>query len=147
MRLISVTTLAFALLVFSAPARADVPPPDACNPGDTPGKACNNAGPGYDQPGTCQAAKCLRASPDGSIEYDCVRCTPAAGGAGGSGNAGTGSGGTSSGSGGSAGASGTKSSSSSDDSSCGCRTAQAGGAAAFLLALVAGALLAARRRN
>jgi MYXO-CTERM domain-containing protein len=151
------------LLALSTPARADVPPPDACNPSDPPGKACSNAGASYDQPGTCQAAKCTRASPDGSITYDCMRCTAGADGAAGSGSGGSGTGGTSSGSGGTSsgsggtstgsggtatgGAGGTKSGSSSDDGGCAYRAAPTGGAAALMLAIGAAALAAARRRR
>lgn len=66
-----------AVLVLSlgATAHADVAPPDSCT---TVGAACNVAGPNYDQPGTCTAAKCTRASPSGSVEYDCSKCVAAA---------------------------------------------------------------------
>lgn len=52
-------------------ARADVPPPDACQ---TDGKACSNAGPEYNQAGECKQAMCTRATPDGSMTYECLRC-------------------------------------------------------------------------
>jgi hypothetical protein len=72
-----------SLVLVSALAWADLPPPDGC---PTAGQTCDNAGPGHDQPGTCQAAKCTRASPDGPVEYDCSRCVASAnGGSGGSG--------------------------------------------------------------
>ena len=62
-----------ALLValVAAPAIADIPPPDACG---REGEACDNA-PG---PGVCRKARCGRATPEGSIDYDCLRCRPRA---------------------------------------------------------------------
>ena len=61
-----------ALLValVAAPAVADIPPPDSCG---REGEACDNA-PG---PGVCRKARCGRATPEGSIDYDCLRCRPA----------------------------------------------------------------------
>jgi MYXO-CTERM domain-containing protein len=59
------------MLAFSGVARADVPPPDSCPPGDQ-GKRCTTT-QGFT--GTCVNAKCTRASPEGgTTEFDCVRC-------------------------------------------------------------------------
>ncbi|HVU00973.1 MAG TPA: MYXO-CTERM sorting domain-containing protein [Polyangiaceae bacterium] len=71
-------SLALALGALSPSlARADVPPPDSCT---KVGESCNTAGDKYDQPGTCQASKCQRGSPDGSVTtYDCDRCIAASG--------------------------------------------------------------------
>ena len=63
-------TLALVGALASA-AHADVPPPDTC---DVAGEACNTAGDTYDQPGTCEASTCTRASPAGPVTYDCSRC-------------------------------------------------------------------------
>jgi len=63
--------IAFAFALHSAPAFADVPPPDSCT---TEGAACSNAGANADQAGQCTQASCTRASPDGSVSYDCLRC-------------------------------------------------------------------------
>jgi len=67
-----VVVMAFA----AAPARADVPPPDLCT---SPGQPCQNAGPQYNQSGTCTATTCTKQvpSPDGgmmSMTYDCNLC-------------------------------------------------------------------------
>ncbi|HWA78404.1 MAG TPA: hypothetical protein VG937_38980 [Polyangiaceae bacterium] len=71
-------------LGMPALARADIPPPDSCTTADA---ACSNAGPEHNQPGQCAPAKCMRARPDGTITYDCLRCVSSAGN-GGSGNGG-----------------------------------------------------------
>lgn len=62
-------------LLMTVPARADLAPPDACAEAQL-GKACENASVDgkMDQPGTCQKAKCTRATPSGSMEYDCHLC-------------------------------------------------------------------------
>jgi MYXO-CTERM domain-containing protein len=116
-------------------ARADVAPPDACT---APGQTCTNAGPRYDQAGTCVATTCTKQvpSPDGgsmSMTYDCNKCT--AGGAGGSGGGGAGG-----------------STSPPPAKSSGCAVAAGRGdagslALAVALGAIAGLLLAARRRN
>lgn len=85
-----------AMLVLMAmqgarPARADVPPPDACT---APGQPCTNAGPGHDQAGVCTESTCTRTvpAPDGgtmSMSYACNLCKVAgAGGDGGTGGVG-----------------------------------------------------------
>ena len=73
-------------------ARADIAPPDQCT---AHGQPCTNAGPQFDQAGTCVAMTCTKQvpAPDGgttTMTYECNRCT--AGGAGGTGGA-TGTGG------------------------------------------------------
>jgi MYXO-CTERM domain-containing protein len=70
--------LAACVALAAAPARADVTPPNTCH---TEGAPCENAGPQYDQPGTCQSMQCGRALPnrDGgidSIQYSCLLCAP-----------------------------------------------------------------------
>jgi MYXO-CTERM domain-containing protein len=86
----------------SAPAWADIPPPQACT---APGQPCSNAGTSANQAGTCTTTTCSRTMPlpDGGTmvtNYSCMLCQVS--GAGGSGDAGSGSGGHSgSGSGGS----------------------------------------------
>ena len=67
--------LSIAGFVLAAPAFADIPPADACQAADA-GKACDNATKDgkMDQPGTCQQAKCTRATPSGSMSYDCYVC-------------------------------------------------------------------------
>jgi hypothetical protein len=82
------------LLALAGPARADIPPPDACT---APGQPCTNAGAGHDQGGTCTMSTCTKTvpSPDGgtmSMSYACNLCQVAQGGSGGAGG-GTGSGG------------------------------------------------------
>ena len=73
----SVLVIAVALAggFLTVPARADLAPPDACAEADS-GKACENATADgkMDQPGTCQKSKCTRATPSGSMEYDCHLC-------------------------------------------------------------------------
>ena len=60
------------LLSFSAlDARADIAPPDSCI---NVGAACDNAGRAGDLPGFCVKAACTRATPDGPVFYDCLRC-------------------------------------------------------------------------
>lgn len=70
-----VVFLALAGGLLTVPARADLAPPDACAEADV-GKACENASASgmMDQPGTCQKAKCTRATPSGKMEYDCHLC-------------------------------------------------------------------------
>lgn len=70
--------MGFSTLTYSSVARADVPPPNAC---DSEGSSCQTAGSDYDQPGTCSKKTCSRATPDGTMEYECLLC---AGGASGS---------------------------------------------------------------
>jgi MYXO-CTERM domain-containing protein len=80
--------LAFAVSL-AGPARADVPPPDACSGGV--GTSCNNAGANADEPGVCANGMCSHASEDGGVVMEaCVLCEPTDAGAGGS--AGTGGG-------------------------------------------------------
>lgn len=64
-----------ASLLVAAPALADIPPADACAAADA-GKACDNANSDgkMDLPGTCQASKCTRTTPDGTMSYDCYVC-------------------------------------------------------------------------
>lgn len=70
-----VVALALAGALLAVPARADLAPPDACQEADL-GKACENASANgmMDLPGTCQKAKCTRATPSGSMSYDCHLC-------------------------------------------------------------------------
>ncbi len=70
-----VVALGFAGMLLAAPAFADIPPADACEAADD-GKACDNATKGgkMDQPGKCQKDKCTRATPNGSMSYDCYLC-------------------------------------------------------------------------
>lgn len=78
-------------LTLSAPAWADIPPDDACM---TEGTACHNAIVDGSLPlmaGTCQKTMCTRATPDGSMTYDCLRCVAEETGAGGQSNEGGGS--------------------------------------------------------
>lgn len=73
----SMFVVALALVggLLTVPARADLAPPDACQEADV-GKACENATANgmMDLPGTCQKAKCTRATPSGKMEYDCHLC-------------------------------------------------------------------------
>ena len=73
--LVLVVAVALAGGSLTVPARADLAPPDACAEADS-GKACENATVNgmMDQPGTCQKSKCTRATPSGSMEYDCHLC-------------------------------------------------------------------------
>jgi hypothetical protein len=122
--------VAFALFL-PAPARADVPPPNACM---TAGQLCSNAppAPDYKTAGTCTASKCTKQlpGPDGGLqktEYDCTLCVTG-GGSGGTGGSPPAAGG--------------------GDSGCSCIVGQArtGGALSVLmLALGAGALFLERR--
>jgi hypothetical protein len=132
----AVAAVVATLAIGATRARADVAPPDTCT---APGQSCTNAGPQFNQAGTCVATTCTRQvpSPDGgttSMTYDCNRCT--AGGTGGSGGAGAG------------GAGGSTSPSS---KSSGCAVAPEhgdGGSLGVPISLIAGLmLLAARRRN
>ena len=70
-----VVALALAGGLLTVPAHADLAPPDACAEADA-GKACENASADgkMDLPGTCQKSKCTRATPSGSMEYDCHLC-------------------------------------------------------------------------
>lgn len=79
------TTLLFAgialaptALLLPRTASADVPSPEleACG-GKATGDACNDG----NHNGTCQPGKCSRldyskGTPPGSVEFDCVKCTP-----------------------------------------------------------------------
>jgi hypothetical protein len=74
--------LSMAGVLGAADALADIPGPDACQEADV-GKACDNATNAdgkMSQPGTCQKATCTRATPSGSMSYDCFACkaTPTA---------------------------------------------------------------------
>src|SRR4051794_27919761 len=80
--------VAATLAIGAGIARADVAPPGSCT---TPGQPCTNAGPQFDQAGTCVTATCTKQvpAPTGgtmSMTYDCNHC--AAGGAGSGGGAG-----------------------------------------------------------
>lgn len=69
-RFVSALSLALALTVVgSAESRADIPPPEVelCS-GKAVGEACEG--------GTCQTASCSRATPDGAVSYECVKCLP-----------------------------------------------------------------------
>jgi len=60
-------------LVLALPltALADIAPPDTCA---KPGDACTTAPPDYKSAGVCVKRKCTRATPRGTVEYDCNRC-------------------------------------------------------------------------
>lgn len=132
-------------------ASGDVPPPDSCT---TVGESCNNAGSGYDQPGTCVTSTCTRATPDGSVQYECSRCVAGSAGTGGGTSTGgaAGAGGESAGTGGgtatggstSPGDAGDKSGASSDDG-CGCSFAHDPPAIPALFVAFGLAMLAVRR--
>lgn len=69
-RFVSALSFALALTALStAPSRADIPPPEVemCS-GKAVGDSCDG--------GTCQKASCSRATPDGAVSYDCVKCLP-----------------------------------------------------------------------
>jgi len=63
------------LLVLTVPARADIPPADACM---TAGEACSNTDNG--EPGVCKESTCSRPTPGGSMTYECYRCLRDGGG-------------------------------------------------------------------
>jgi hypothetical protein len=68
-----------AALLFAAPARADVPPPNECDGGEMAGSSCSTAGPDNDQDGVCVSTTCSSVHPDadGGLEdaaYPCVLC-------------------------------------------------------------------------
>ncbi|WP_437533402.1 hypothetical protein WME79_06560 [Sorangium sp. So ce726] len=161
--LVAIAALLAAPLLTSSSARADIPPPDAC---DTPGSSCNNAGPAYDEPGTCTQQKCQRTLPgeDGGVvtmEYDCNLCISSGGSStstsGGSSTSASGGSSTSASGGDSTSVSGGDSTSassagadkaSSDDGGCAMSGAASGGAMAGLMLLCgAAALVTARRRR
>ena len=138
---------------MSWPARADVAPPDQCSASDE-GKPCDNAlSPADDLvPGTCRATTCKRATPSGSMTYDCFRCVANQGGEGGS--TGTGGSGAQATGGssvaGSSSTAGTSSSSGGKDDDGGCSVGTLGAASgAGGLMLVLGLLGASayRRRS
>src|SRR5690349_16886514 len=85
---------AFSLLgtlTLSAPAWADVAPDDACM---VEGSSCHNAIVDDSLPlmaGICQKVMCTRATPDGSMTYECLRCVAEETGTGGQSNEGGGS--------------------------------------------------------
>lgn len=70
-----VIALSLAGALLAAPAFADIPPADGCQPADQ-GKACDNATADgkMDLAGTCEKSKCTRATPSGSMSYDCYLC-------------------------------------------------------------------------
>lgn len=73
---VAALSLAFVTVVGIRSARADLPPPDLCT---APGQPCQNAGPKYDQAGTCAATSCTKTVPDGdggttTMKYDCNLC-------------------------------------------------------------------------
>ncbi len=119
-----------------SPARADVAPPDQCSASEE-GKPCDNAmGTGNDLgAGVCKATTCQRATPSGSMTYDCYRCVANEGGSGGS-------------SGGSSSTAGTSSGGKSGGDGCSVATVgAAGGVGGLLLALGFLSARAARRRS
>lgn len=74
-----VVVVSLAGILLAAPAFADIAPPDSCQAADA-GKSCDNATTDgkMDQPGTCQKDKCSRATPSGSMSYECYLCKAAA---------------------------------------------------------------------
>ena len=133
--LAAVAAVAATLAVGAGIARADVAPPDSCT---TPGQPCTNAGPQFDQAGTCVTATCTKQvpAPTGgtmSMTYDCSHC--AAGGSGG-------------GSGGSAGGSTSPPTSKSSGCAVASERSDAGPLAPRVsLLVIAGVILAAARRR
>ncbi len=69
-----------SLLFVAAPAFADIPAPNAC---DDEGASCDTAGDNADEPGTCKTSTCSRATPDGTMEYECLLCEATGNGTGG----------------------------------------------------------------
>ena len=141
--LAAVAAVAATLAIGAGIARADVAPPDSCT---TPGQPCTNAGPQFDQAGTCVTATCTKQvpAPTGgtmSMTYDCNHC--AAGGA-----AGDGAGGSGGGSGGSAGGSTSPPTSKSSGCAVASERSDAGPLAPRVsLLVIAGVILAAARRR
>jgi MYXO-CTERM domain-containing protein len=78
-RFVIALSLALSGALLAAPAFADIPPADGCQAADA-GKACDNASADgkMDLAGTCQKSKCTRATPSGSMSYDCYLCKVAA---------------------------------------------------------------------
>ncbi len=125
--------IVLALATAAPSALADVPPPDACDPGAVAGDSCDVAGATYDKPGACADETCTRFNPadGGTVEYACMKCKEASGAAGSTGSAGSGSGGGAS-----------------DDSGCSVKApARHTSIAGLMIALGAGALFASRRRS
>ncbi len=81
--------LLIGVALLTVPALADIPPPNSCQAADE-GAACDTAivNGKMGQPGTCQKDMCTRATPQGSMSYECYLCNAAAGGTGGGGGTG-----------------------------------------------------------
>ena len=144
-------------LVIGGVARADLAPPDTCS---SPGQPCQNAGPAYNQAGSCVAATCTKQirSSDGGltpVSYSCNACQvsgaagtggTSASGAGGTGVAGTG--GMSVAGTGGAGTGGASSRTSGGSSGCAVAGKTGGGDIGLKLALgLVGLALVSRRRT
>ena len=89
---LSIAVSLLTLTVGASRARADVPPPDLCT---SPGQSCQNAGPQYNQAGTCVATTCTKTIPDGdggttTMTYDCNLCQTPDGGTNGGGKSSSG---------------------------------------------------------
>lgn len=71
--------LGLAIGVGAGTAAADIPPPGLCDT-EQAGEACDDpvddAGQSVDGPGVCVQEECRRATPDGSMTYDCLMCRP-----------------------------------------------------------------------
>lgn len=134
--------LALSVVALPRLSLADIPPRDQCA---RLGAECTNAGPSFDQPGSCKSETCTKRTPDGSsMSYECLRCV-ASSGAGGSAST---TGGAAATTGGSAQAG--SSGAGNDDDEGGCRVSPAtaqGGAAALMVALGLTAAFAVRRRR
>jgi hypothetical protein len=144
--------LLFAVSWHTTPARADVPPPDACT---TAGSECSNAGDDFDEPGTCFLRTCTKGPPGEEVEYECLRCEKpgeGGGGAGGAGGSANGEGGEKAGPGGAAttgGSSPTPPKDDDDDDDDGCSVSYVGtehGLAGLMLFLGVALLRRGRRR-
>jgi|GEM_PF-1529074 len=77
--------LCAASLFAGHPARADIPPPDACQ---TKNAVCHSAGEAYDEDGVCRAKTCTKGPPGNQFTYECLLCEASSGAAGASGAAG-----------------------------------------------------------
>lgn len=93
MRKLILTLGLFATLAFSAPARADVPPPnfEGCM-GKVAGDACQKDDMSA---GSCESQTCTKldysmGTPPKSVDYPCVLCSGPAGGSSSSGSSGGG---------------------------------------------------------
>jgi MYXO-CTERM domain-containing protein len=152
----AITGAAIAILVAvsgEGAARADIPPADACT---APGQPCQNAGPNYDQPGSCVAATCQKGHlEDGGVvytPYDCHLCRGDGGSGGGGGSAAGGasatggSGGATTGHGGATATGGSRANPGGSSSGCSLAGGESATPATWLL-IGLGGFLARRRKT